>query len=58
MKDDQKLRQDLATPYVDTRDWKLVSVTPSPACLPALPINPDKVVILPGIPAHLIRRAE
>lgn len=54
----KKTRQDPAAPYVDTRDWAIVSQTPSPAGLPALPIDPAKVEIEPGIPGHLIRRAE
>lgn len=54
----KKNRQDPATPYVDTGDWKLVSVTPSPAGLPVLPIDPDKIEDAPGIQAHLIRNAE
>ncbi len=54
----KKPRQDPAAPYVDTSDWKLVSQTPSPSGLPPLPVGPDKVEMVPGIPAHLIRSAE
>lgn len=54
----KKPRQDPAAPYVDTRDWAIVSQTPSPAGLPALPVDPGKVEMVPGIPAHLIRQAE
>lgn len=58
MKDDQKPRQDPAAPYVDTGDWAIVSRTLSPDGLPAPLVDPEKVEIEPGIPAHLIRRAE
>lgn len=54
----KKPRQDPAAPYVDTGDWVIVSQTPSPAELPALPVDPGKVEMGLGIPAHLIRRAE
>lgn len=54
----KKPRQDPAAPYVDTGNWVIVSQTPSPADLPALPIDPGKVEMVPGIPANLIRRAE